>query len=72
MNNTVVASDTSGRVFWLNMGWPASDERLVTASQAGTFGMRCARTYWTDVRANTEIRDRNPDNHIKRRGGVRA
>jgi hypothetical protein len=72
MNTMVIASDTSGRAVWLDMGWPASDERLVAASEAGAFGIDCARNYLTEMPANTKLRDRNPGVELERRGGVRA
>ena len=35
MNSTMVlGTDTSGRTLWVDIGWPACDERLVTVAEA--------------------------------------
>jgi hypothetical protein len=35
MNSTMVlGTDTSGRTRWVDIGWPACDERLVTVAEA--------------------------------------
>jgi hypothetical protein len=35
MNSAMVLrTDTSGRTPWVDMGWPACDERLVTVAKA--------------------------------------
>ena len=35
-STTVVGTDTIGRTLWVDMGWPACGERLVTVAEANT------------------------------------
>jgi hypothetical protein len=43
MNSTMVlGTDTSGRTLWVDMGWPACDERLVTVAEATAADRRTA------------------------------
>ena len=46
----VLTSDSFGRLVWVDMGWPACDERLVTVSEANARRIGGAITGLTDVR----------------------
>ena len=51
MNSTMVLRpDTSGRTRYVEMGWPARDERLVTIAEANAHRVGDAITGLTDVR----------------------
>jgi hypothetical protein len=51
MNSTMVLSmDASGRTLWVDMGWPACDERLVTVAEANAHGVGGATFQLPDVR----------------------
>jgi hypothetical protein len=52
MNSTMVLSmDASGRTLWVDMGWPARDERLVTVAEANAHRVGGATTQLPDVRS---------------------
>jgi hypothetical protein len=52
MNSTMVLSmDASGRTLWVDMGWPACDERLVTVAEANAHRVGGATTQLPDVRS---------------------
>ena len=51
MKSTMVLStDTSGRTLWVDMGWPACDERLVTVAEANAHRVGGAASQLLDVR----------------------
>ena len=43
-STTVVGTDTTGRTLWVNIGWPACDERLVTVAETNTHRVGDATT----------------------------
>jgi hypothetical protein len=50
MNSTmVVGTDTLGRTLWVDMGWPACDERLVAVAEANALRVGGATTRLPDV-----------------------
>ncbi|HYB39188.1 MAG TPA: hypothetical protein VEF72_28010 [Mycobacterium sp.] len=49
-STTVVGADTTGRTLWVDMGWAACDERLVTVAEANTHRVGDATTRLSDVR----------------------
>ena len=50
MNSTIVLStDTSGRTPWVDMGWPACDERLVTVAEVKAPSVGAATTRLPDL-----------------------
>jgi hypothetical protein len=51
MKSTMVMSaDTSGRTLWVDMGWPACDERLVTVAEANAHRVGGATSQLPHVR----------------------
>jgi hypothetical protein len=51
MKSTMVLSaDTLGRTLWVDMGWPACDERLVTVPEANAHRVGGATSQLPDVR----------------------
>lgn len=51
MKSTMVLSaDTSDRTLWVDMGWPACDERLVTVAEASAHRVGGAAAQRLDVR----------------------
>jgi hypothetical protein len=49
MNSTVVGTDTLGRTLWVDMGWPACDERLLTVAEAKAPSVGAATTRLPDL-----------------------
>lgn len=49
-STTVLGMDTLGRTLWVDMGWPACDERLVTVAGANALRVGSATTQLPDVR----------------------
>ena len=51
MKSTMALStDTSGRALWVDIGWPARDERLVTVAEANAHRVGGATSQLPDVR----------------------
>jgi hypothetical protein len=48
-STTVVGTDTIGRTLWVDMGWPACGERLVTVAEANTHRVGDAITRLPDA-----------------------
>ena len=46
----VLSADTSDRTLWVDMGWPACDERLVTVAEASAHRVGGAAAQRLDVR----------------------
>jgi hypothetical protein len=57
MKSTIIlTSDSGGHPVWVDMGWPASDERLVTAAAAMASGVGGATSQLPDVRRTQRMK----------------
>jgi hypothetical protein len=57
MNPTMVLStNNSGRTLWVDMGWPACDERFVTVAETNADRVGDATTQLLDVQCSVSRR----------------